>query len=333
MAFLSDLINPVTAGLPVSLLRRQSQNAPSPQQPPALSPAEQAEVQALYRQNLNRDAGPDDFYTHRGNTVAGIEQAILASPEYQARPAGASTGYTPTGTAAPPLPDGYGGQGLAWGGFDMQRAQSPGTSAKDTMLHYGSLATWMPKTKAEAEQWWNEFIAPGMAAQGYKVHWVKGDKAFVSTRENPGGEEIDFLVNAGGNNPQLAWQSSLADLASPTAPFPTTTVPTTTTTTTGLQQDTTPPASSDQTPSEAPPEPTPDTSATQAPTAPASPDAVNQFASSLVAAGGDVVEVKGDRMRIVTAEDRAQGNLQGRWIIIGRAMRKNRSLADLAERY
>jgi hypothetical protein len=47
-----------------------------------------------------------------------------------------------------------------------------------------------------------------MNAQGFKVHKVVGDKAFISTRENPGGEWIDFQGNSGGQGDQpLTWQS------------------------------------------------------------------------------------------------------------------------------
>lgn len=99
---------------------------------------------------------------------------------------------------------------LAWSGFNTGRAQDITKSAKDAFLYYGQRATWMPRTKEEAETWFNEWILPGVKSQGFNVSQVVGDKAFVHTRENPGGEWVDFLINAGGANPELGWQSEMA---------------------------------------------------------------------------------------------------------------------------
>jgi hypothetical protein len=70
----------------------------------------------------------------------------------------------------------------------------------------------MPSTKEEAEAWFNQYVKQALIDAGYGVDWVEGDKAFVRTRENPGGEEIDFLQDAGGTDPKFAWQSNMAGM-------------------------------------------------------------------------------------------------------------------------
>lgn len=97
-----------------------------------------------------------------------------------------------------------------YAGFDTQRAQDPSTSAKDAFLQAANASGSMPSTKEEAEAWFNQYVKQALIDAGYQVDWVDGDKAFVRTRENPGGEEIDFLQDAGGENPMLAWQSNMA---------------------------------------------------------------------------------------------------------------------------
>jgi hypothetical protein len=107
-----------------------------------------------------------------------------------------------------------GGEGYAYAGFDF--GQDPGNrdigkSAKYAFSHLSSQAAAagapQPRTKAEAEAWFSQYIAPGLQQLGYEVAWVKGDKARIKTRE--GWDEIDFVGNADGDNPQLTWQSEL----------------------------------------------------------------------------------------------------------------------------
>jgi hypothetical protein len=69
----------------------------------------------------------------------------------------------------------------------------------------------MPSSKDDAEAWFNQYIKQALIDAGYQVDQVVGDKAYVRTRENPGGEWIDFLQNAGGENPMIQWHSSVAD--------------------------------------------------------------------------------------------------------------------------
>lgn len=107
-----------------------------------------------------------------------------------------------------------GGDGYSYLGFDF--AQDPGNrdvgkSAKYAFSEFARQAAAegapQPRTKAEAEAWFTQYIAPKMQAAGYEIGWVKGDKARVKTRE--GWDEIDFVGNADGDNPQLTWQSEL----------------------------------------------------------------------------------------------------------------------------
>lgn len=152
---------------------------------------------------------PGDNTDEAGPQVGGAEEDALKSvlqggQQYQTD---GSNGRV--GTA------GAGGGGYDFGGFDF--AQDPanrdvGKSAKYAFSHLAGLAGGQgvpqPRTKEEAESWFVQHIQPGMEALGYKVSKVVGDKAFISTRENPGGEWIDFVGNAGGEGRiPLTWQS------------------------------------------------------------------------------------------------------------------------------
>jgi hypothetical protein len=120
--------------------------------------------------------------------------AAAAAPAAGATPAGAQAGAT--------------GGGLPFSGFDFNRAQDPSKSAKDAFASLAQSAPPLTDTsKAGAEAWFREHIAPGMEAAGYKVFNVQGDKAWVGAREDPEGRvPVDFLINAGGSDPQLGWQ-------------------------------------------------------------------------------------------------------------------------------
>ena len=107
-----------------------------------------------------------------------------------------------------------GAGGYSYGGFDFNQDagnRDIGKSAKYAFSYFadqaGAQGAPQPKTKAEAEAWFNQYIAPGLQQAGYEIAWVKGDKARIKTRE--GWDEIDFLGNAGGDNPTLTWQSEV----------------------------------------------------------------------------------------------------------------------------
>lgn len=109
--------------------------------------------------------------------------------------------------AAAASPTGTGG-GLPFSGFDFNRAQDPSKSAKDAFAAAAQQAPPMTDTsKAGAEAWFREHIAPKMEAAGYRIYDLQGDKAWVGSREDPEGRTpVDWLINAGGSNPQIGWQ-------------------------------------------------------------------------------------------------------------------------------
>jgi hypothetical protein len=93
-------------------------------------------------------------------------------------------------------------------------------SAKYTFAKLAQAAGTMPRTKEESEIWFKQHIKPGMEAAGFQIDWVKGDKAMIHTRENPGGEVVDFVRGAGSNDPSyqaLAWQPEGDGSAAPAA--------------------------------------------------------------------------------------------------------------------
>lgn len=109
---------------------------------------------------------------------------------------------------------GAGGGNYSYSGFDFGQDagnRDVGKSAKYAFSHLAGQAAAagapQPMDKAGAEAWFNQYIAPGLQQLGYEIGWVKGDKARIKTRE--GWDEIDFLGNAGGDNPSLTWQSEV----------------------------------------------------------------------------------------------------------------------------
>lgn len=125
-----------------------------------------------------------------------------------------------TGQKVAPPPDIFAGRNdpPVFTGFDNSKLAAPlvlqpdgqPKSAKYTFAKLAQDSGAMPRTKAEAEQWFNTKIKPGMEAAGFQVDQVKGDSAFIHTRENPQGEWVDFLRGAGSDDKSyqaLAWQS------------------------------------------------------------------------------------------------------------------------------
>jgi hypothetical protein len=62
----------------------------------------------------------------------------------------------------------------------------------------------MPRTKAEAEQWFNSSIRAEFEAMGHTVNWVKGDQFSFTNWQ--GTFTVDFVRGADGDNPAFAWQ-------------------------------------------------------------------------------------------------------------------------------
>jgi hypothetical protein len=118
----------------------------------------------------------------------------------------ARLGGTPKGP--PPVFTGFDNEKLA-APLKLQADGQP-KSAKYTFARLAQAAGEMPRSKAESEIWFKQHIQPGMEAAGFQVDWVKGDKAMIHTRENPGGEVVDFVRGADSNDPNytaLAWQA------------------------------------------------------------------------------------------------------------------------------
>ncbi len=147
------------------------------------------------------------------------------------QPAVHPTGYSGAsgfdGTVAKPsgAPPFTGGGAPVFSGFDAEKLAAPlklqedgrPKSAKYTFAQLAQQSGSMPKSKAEAEQWFNANIRPGMAAAGFQVDEVKGDRAFIHTRENPQGEWVDFVQGAASGDPKLAWQPDGPGGAAPPA--------------------------------------------------------------------------------------------------------------------
>lgn len=146
------------------------------------------EKQLAYVLDAFAQQAPGDRAAQAAANAATATQAAATTP------GGATAGAT--------------GGGLPFSGFDFNRAQDPSKSAKDAFAALAQQAPPLTDTsKAGAEQWFREHIAPGMEAAGYKVFDVQGDKAWVGAREDPEGRvPVDFLINAGGSNPQIGWQ-------------------------------------------------------------------------------------------------------------------------------
>jgi len=178
-------------------------------------------VNALYQKYYGRDSTPEEFQAHVGNPggIKAVEAALKAAPDAKPQTAPTVPG-SPAETAAVAAVTGAGagGGGYSYAGFDF--GQDPANrditkSAKYAFSHFAGQAAAkgipQPRSKAEAQAWFEQYIAPGMNANGFKVHKVVGDKAFISTRERPNGQWVDFQGNSGGQGDQpLTWQAENA---------------------------------------------------------------------------------------------------------------------------
>lgn len=175
-------------------------------------------VDALYQKYYGRNSTPEEFQAHVGNPggIKAVEAALKTAPDALPQNAPPVTN-TPPGTPPPGAQTGAGsgGGGYSYLGFDF--GQDPanrdiGKSAKYAFSYFAGQAASkgipQPRNKQEAQAWFEQHIAPGMNAQGFTVHKVVGDKAFISTREVPGGQWVDFQGNSGGQGDQpLTWQA------------------------------------------------------------------------------------------------------------------------------
>ena len=92
---------------------------------------------------------------------------------------------------------------LKFEGFDFSRAQNPERSAKDAFAKLAREAGSMPKTKDQAEAWFNSHIKSSFEALGHRVNWVKGDKCSFTNWQ--GTFTVDFIRGADGPDPAFWW--------------------------------------------------------------------------------------------------------------------------------
>lgn len=136
--------------------------------------------------------------------------------------AGTTTTTAPTFTTTGR--GGAGSQNYAYAGFDFNQNASNRDTGKSAKYAFADAtreaadagvapSTWA--TKEGAQQFAEQYIRPKLEALGYKVLEIRGDKMRIVTREDveagrTAGTWVDFVVNAGGANPQLAWQAETA---------------------------------------------------------------------------------------------------------------------------
>ena len=110
---------------------------------------------------------------------------------WQATPAAAgpilTDGTTPTGTT----PTG------------TTPALDPNMSLQAAFDQLARASGTIPQTKPDAESWFNQHIRSGLESLGIAINWVIGDKFEYAGPNGP--VVIDFIVGAGGPNPQLGW--------------------------------------------------------------------------------------------------------------------------------
>ncbi len=133
--------------------------------------------------DVNRDnqLTSDEFSTFLSKLLTGVQSA-------------AANG------AAPALGSG----GVRLEGFDLGRPQQVDRSAKDAFAMLAQRAGSMPRSKTEAEQWFNTNIRGEMERLGHRVNWVKGDKFQFSNWQ--GTFVVDFVRGADSGDAALTWQ-------------------------------------------------------------------------------------------------------------------------------
>lgn len=153
------------------------------------------------------------------------ETLLMEKPAYNKAPAGgsvmgqASPNDAPTshtmpapsvsGPSAPPQVSPQVFQGFtpryAMEGFDFNREQNTGKSAKDAFAYLANQAPPPPlNDKAALQAWAEHYIVPGMKALGHNVSNVQGDKFHLQNWQ--GDFDVDYGRGAGADGGALAWQ-------------------------------------------------------------------------------------------------------------------------------
>jgi len=90
-------------------------------------------------------------------------------------------------------------------GFDFNREQNTGKSAKDAFAYLSQQAPPPPiNDKAALGKWAEQYIMPGMNALGHNVSNVQGDKFHLKNWQ--GDFDVDYGRGAGAEGGALAWQ-------------------------------------------------------------------------------------------------------------------------------
>lgn len=147
-------------------------------------------------------------YDSNGDGKLGAEEFsdLVKSLANQFGVTNAETSYKAT-TASTPIV-GLTASTLPFEGFDLGRPQDTSKSAKDAFAMLAMRAGTLPRTKGEAEQWFNTNIKSGMEALGHKINWVQGDKFSFTNWQ--GTFAVDFVRGADGGSPAFSWQAENA---------------------------------------------------------------------------------------------------------------------------
>lgn len=188
------------------------QQAPSPVAPrttlPTVAPPQTAASPQAAAPSVGLPA------TSRTRTVLDPNDPVVAGGTTQST----QTTQSPYGTT-PRTDMGSGrGGGYNYTGFDFDQDANNrliGKSAKYTFADAtreaeaaGAGDVW--KTREGAQYFAEKYIKPKLEASGVEVLDIKGDKMFLrdwqDRAEGKPGRWVDFVVNADGDNPALAWQ-------------------------------------------------------------------------------------------------------------------------------
>lgn len=209
-------------------------------------------VAGLYRDLLGREGSDSEIEGHLNNPGGeeGLRQFFLGSPEYTSQHGGQATWQdvngvvTPTSTQTPTnstLPVG-GGDGTTtrpsdnapppppptpptqfsnpnnydYSAFDTSRPQNPSVSAKDAYAWLSAQAPPAPLSDRQAmQQWFNQYIAPGMNSLGHRV--IRVDENGFEYENHEGRFYVDYAQNlgapAGTRDQRLHWNATPADEA------------------------------------------------------------------------------------------------------------------------
>jgi hypothetical protein len=147
------------------------------------------------------------------DTAAGLTKALpeLLSASLGVRLAdvGASAAAPPAAAApAAPVVSGDPFRGVSpkypFEGFDFEREQNPGKSAKDAFAYLANQAPPPPwEDKAALGEWFKTHIQPGMDQLGHKILSVAGDTFTMTNWQGTG--TVDFVRGAGAPGAAFHW--------------------------------------------------------------------------------------------------------------------------------